>query len=439
MVVAGIHAESNLRSDRPIRRSDFSDVAGQALLEHPDFADLSVADVTLVGGYRARAASGGAVEPATLAVLIERLVAHIEAIEDVDGIMVCTHGGMRMLEDVDADGAWITRLRAAVGPNVPIVGVFDTHGTPSRRTLSALDGVTTYRTVPHVDQAAAMQRAIRQLRRRIEGQARPQVVFEPVPLRLPAERASTQRGPLCSVIEQLEQAAEDGIDADVFIGQAWAPAGVPTAGVVAIGADEVEARRWARRFARDLWNQRHAFEYPVIADELDGISTQLEHAGNERLVIADSGDAPGGGAHGDRLDLLDIVTAQPRLRSLVIGVAIPAWIHACAGWLPGTAVELQHPLADRRYLATVVSPARALGAYGSCAVVSMQNVTVVVVEKRGDPPAPHLLECIGVDPEAYPVVVLKTGFIPDTYLAGRTALLALSPGVTDHRAVAWGP
>ena len=435
VVVAGIHAESNLRSERLIRRSDFTEVAGRALLAHADFVGLNVEGVVFVGGYRARAVSGGAVEAAALDTLTERLIAHIDGIDGVDGILLCTHGGMRTLDDVDADGAWITRVRAAVGPSLPIVAVFDTHGTPSHRTLAALDGVATYRTVPHVDQIATMQRATSQLLRRIEGEPRPHVVFEPVPLRLPAERASTLQGPLSRTIAQLERAADDGVDADVFIGQGWAPAGVATVGVVAQGADALAARRWARALAQSLWEHRGAFDYPIPAYGLDAISTLLDDAGNDALVIADSGDVPGAGAPGDRLDLLDVLTADPRFHALIVAVAIPAWVEACTGYPTGALVEVYDPYDARCFVATVVAPAREFGAYGRCVVISIRNVAILVVERRGDPPAPEQLEVVDLDLASYSVIVLKTGFVPDVYRAGRRAILALSPGVTEHTVV----
>ena len=433
VVVAGIHAESNPRNARQIARSEFEEVVGDAVLRHRDFIRLGANDLTLVGGYRARAVSGGFVETGALDALTSELVTHLTALDDIDGILLCMHGAMRTENDVDADGTWISTVRANVPASVPIVGVFDTHGTPSLRGLAALDGITTYRTVPHVDQVGAMRRALRQLRRRIDGDPRPHVVFEPVPLRLPSERAHTGHGPLRSAIDRLGSLPAGIIDADVFIGQAWAPAGVPTVGVVAIGPVERDARDFAKRMANDLWRLRDQFEYPVPALDLDGVAAHLDRLGDEQVVVADSGDVPGAGALGDRLAMLELALAHGAISSLVVGVSIPDWISACTGLPAGAATELRHPDSDEHFDATIVTPVRAIDRLGRCAVVAIRNANVVVVDWRADSPEPALLTSLGLDVRAYQMLVLKTGFIPEAYLEDREPLLALSPGLSDHR------
>lgn len=243
----------------------------------------------------------------------------------------------------------------------------------------------------------------------------------------------TWHGPLRATVEQLEALPGGVIDADVFIGQAWAPAGVPTVGVVAMGAVEADARRYAQRLAGDLWRRRHEFDYIVPALDLDGIAARLDGIGGERLVIADSGDVPGAGAYGDRLELLELLLDFGAVPSLVAGVSIPAWIAACTGRRSGDIVEVRHPYVDTGFDATLVTPVREIGALGRCAVVAIRHVALLVVDRRGDPPEPSVLAAVDLNLDAYQVLVLKTGFIAEAYLTDRKPLLALSPGVTGHQ------
>lgn len=434
--LAGLHAESNPRNETLTLRSAFRELHGHDLLAHPDFRGLGDAAWRLTGAYHARAASGGRLDRGALTALTDTLLDALDRAPHVDGVLLCTHGAMRADGLDDADGAWIAAVRAALGTDIPIVGVFDTHGTPTARSLAALDGVVTFRTVPHVDQVATMRRGLALLSRAASGEPPLHVAWSGIPLRLPSERAPSDRGPLRDAIARLDRLPTGVLSADVFIGNAWAPAGAATVGTVAMGTDRGPVEAFAAATTRTLWDARDRFTYPLEAGDLDATAARLRRARDERLVIADSGDVPGAGAHGDRVDLLETLLAHTTAPALLIGLVAPAWHAACAGRSAGERLALPRPGHPDAWPATLVALPRPMGAAGGGLVVSIDHVSVLVLERRGDVPLPAAVGVLEIDPERYAVVGLKTGFIPDAYLqAGATPWLALSPGVTDHRSI----
>src|SRR4051812_21548743 len=71
-----------------------------------------------------------------------------------DGLLVALHGAMVSESHLDADGEVLARLRAAVGPDFPIVVTLDFHGNVSERLIRNSQAVVAYQTNPHVDQRA---------------------------------------------------------------------------------------------------------------------------------------------------------------------------------------------------------------------------------------------------------------------------------------------
>lgn len=416
-----------------MRRQHFSETYGDAVLKRTEFLGLELPGLQLYGAYRARAASGGLIDNDTLEQLSEALLAALAKPEVFHGVLLCTHGAMRSHNDPDADGRWITAVRKALPAHIPMVATFDTHGTPSPRTLAALDGLSTYRTVPHSDQIDAMQRALRLLQRRIHGEKRPHMAWAGLSLRLPSELASTEVGPLAGILTAVATRPPEILDAEVFIGQATAPAGIPTVGVVALSNQASSAQAYAEALSALLWAQRSDFAYPLPALSLAALRTRLNQIVGERLVIADTGDVPGAGAPGNRVDLLALLQETPQISSLLVGVTNRQWTELASQTDADQSLALPHPTGGPTLHAHLTRLLHVDPTLGQGAIIKVGCASVVVFEQRGDPPSLARLSAYGIAIDDHQVLVLKTGFIPEEYRCGREALMVLSPGVTEHQ------
>src|SRR5688500_17921414 len=85
----------------------------------------------------------------------------------LDAIYLDLHGAAVAEHANDSEGELLSRLRAIVGPDLPIVASLDLHANVTRRMLREADALVSYRTYPHIDMAVTGERAAELLARRL--------------------------------------------------------------------------------------------------------------------------------------------------------------------------------------------------------------------------------------------------------------------------------
>ncbi len=159
-----------------------------------------------------------------------------------DGVYLSLHGACITQSDPQADLTIIRLARGIVGPDMPMVASFDMHANIAPGMALLLDGASAYRSYPHTDMADTAWRALRLLRRRMEGRR-----LHPATAKLPRVLHSfhmrSEAGPLAEVwaaARTLESVAIP--DISLFGGFAWGD--TPSAGpaVIAWADSEVAGR-----------------------------------------------------------------------------------------------------------------------------------------------------------------------------------------------------
>ena len=87
------------------------------------------------------------------------LLARLADAGPCDAVYLDLHGAMVAEHLDDADGELLRRVRAAVGPAVPIVASLDFHANISPAMVATADALPSYRSYPHVDMAETGARA----------------------------------------------------------------------------------------------------------------------------------------------------------------------------------------------------------------------------------------------------------------------------------------
>ncbi|MFW5641457.1 MAG: M81 family metallopeptidase, partial [Roseicyclus sp.] len=147
---------------------------------------LAEAGVEVVPLLWAMALPSGPVDHAAYTAMRDEIVAGLRAAAPVDGVLVELRGAMVTTEEDDAEGDLLDAVRAAAGPDIPLVATVDLHGNLTARMVAAADWIEPYRTYPHVDMAETGARAARRLLARIRGDLpRPASALRPVPFLLP--------------------------------------------------------------------------------------------------------------------------------------------------------------------------------------------------------------------------------------------------------------
>jgi microcystin degradation protein MlrC len=247
-----------------------------------------------------------------------------------DGLLLALHGAMVAQSHLDADGEVLTRLRRAVGRELPLAVTLDLHGNLSQRLIDCCDVAVAYRTCPHVDQRECGRRAASLLMRRLRGEIRPCLALAKPPLLVNIMAHDTSQPPLRPFMEAaraLEQ--QPGILAASLL-PGFAYADVPQMGpsiVVVSDGDPEQARRAADGLAEDLWQAREQFAVP-LPDAASAVAQALQ-AEKLPVVLVDTGDNVGGGSAGDGTTILRELLRQGATDSVVCLYA-PDEVRQCA-------------------------------------------------------------------------------------------------------------
>lgn len=440
IAIGGIHIECSTANPVLTRATAFRAVRGQALLEHPNFAALEPGAHELFPILHARAIPGGPVERATYEAFKAEFLEGLRQALPLDGVYLALHGAMFVEGLRDAEGDWAAATRAVVGPECVIVASFDLHGNLSERLISALDGLTNYRTAPHIDVVETQGRAFAMLTRSLDTGRRPCLSWARIPVLLPGERTSTEDEPAKSLYASLARYdAQPGVlEAALFVGYVWADEPRATASAVITGLD-LDPERQAeltRQLARSYWDARRDFAFGA---KVGTVAECVQWAGASQtapVILADSGDNPTGGGVGDRADVLAEVLRQGVQGVLFAGITDAPAVDHCFQAGEGAAVRLEvgatlDPAGERCAFTGTVD--RLDEAPNRQAVVTGQGVTLVLAEQRRPYHDLADLTHLGLHPNGFRVLVVKSGYLsPELAPLAHPNLMALSDGVVNQ-------
>ena len=226
---------------------------------------------------------------------MEAIVARITDAGPIDGVYVANHGGMTATDDFDPDGDMLSRIRQAVGPDVPIIATLDLVG---------------YQTNPHVDMAERGEEAAFLMRLLLSGVPARQV-FLRLPIVAPSVTLLTANGPYGALMDLAQRRKRELggaiLNASVFGGFAFSD--TPKNGlaiVITSRGDRAVAVELAAELAEVAWNAREGFRKKLVPIE-DGVALALKTAADPSapaVIFSDAGDNPGGGGGGDTTYLL---------------------------------------------------------------------------------------------------------------------------------------
>lgn len=226
----------------------------------------------------------------------------------LDGVLLALHGSMVPSFCEDGEGELLARLRAIVGPDLPIAATLDLHAMATPAMVAQAQIFVSYKTYPHVDMRVTGRHAARLLDRTMRGEIRPRTLRVHLPL-LEEANAGRTDVPATAALYQRAAAheAEAGILA-VSINAGFAEADILEAGpTVLVTYDESAApcaQQIAQGLAQTIWDQRGAVANDFLTPKAAAEIARDFDASKGPLVIADYADNPGAGAYGDSTALL---------------------------------------------------------------------------------------------------------------------------------------
>jgi microcystin degradation protein MlrC len=385
---------------------------------------------TPVGIALAMTEPNGPVEDAFFVELLDTIERRLRAALPVDAVYICSHGAGLTTEEDDPDGVLFERVRAIVGPDVPIAATLDLHANVSERMVRSVDAFIGYRTNPHLDMRERGAEAASAIREMFGG-VRPQRAFIRLPIVPPTVTMLTASGPYAEMIELGQRRINPEImNVSVMGGFAFADTAKNGLTVVVTARrDKRAAENLAREIAELGWANRARF-YPRLTS-LDEAAEKAVRVGRDpslsALAFADVADNPGGGGRGNTTFLLRAFHEAGVLDAL-LGVfydpdlAAEAHRHGV-----GKSFEARFNRSETtRFSETYTAPAMVValtdgncvgrrGIYsglrlelGPCAALRVGGITVVVVSHRVQCADPVFFEMMGLDIGRARSVVVKS-------------------------------
>ena len=346
----------------------------------------------------------------------------------VDGVYLDLHGAMVAEHIDDADGELLRRVRALVGPDVPIVASLDYHANVSALMAHASTALVSYRTYPHVDMAECGAQAALVLHDLL-GRPRPAIALEQVDFLMPLTSQSTLVEPMRSLMDQARRLQQSPL-LSVCLTPGFPAADVVDCGAAAYacGYSDDATREAVANIACEVRAREHQFALELYSIE-QAIAETTKHAAprGRPIILADTQDNPGGGGNADTMSLIKALVAS-NSRAVLAGVICDpeaaARAHAAG---EGALVELQlgaradtigeTPLAAR-YKVIALGDGRFTGTgpfyrggrfeLGPMALLEVGGVHIAVASRKQQAADQAMFRHVRAEPAEYAVLALKS-------------------------------
>ena len=260
--------------------------------------------------------------------LLQRLTtreieAGLKASLPLDAVFISGHGAALAEGTDDPDGDLFEVVRRAVGPDIPVVAVFDLHANVSRKMIDNLSVFVGYLENPHTDIRERGIEAAQHMRECLAG-ARTAITMVKVPLVPPQISLLTAKGPYADLIKYGQtKVGGDIMNVSVMAGFAYSdsPKNGLTAVVTARNANRKAAAALSLDIAKRAWGMKERFKRAMMSL---GDAVQLAASvGRDRrrkpIILADVADNPGGGGRGNTTYLLRALKGA-RAQGVIFGV-----------------------------------------------------------------------------------------------------------------------
>jgi microcystin degradation protein MlrC len=345
-----------------------------------------------------------------------------------DGVLLALHGAMVTPNHPDADAETLRRVRAALGPGVPLAATLDFHGNVSPQMAETANALVGYQTYPHIDQRQRGLVAAEILARAARGEIRPVTHVAKPPMLLNLLGQDTAREPMAGLMRQARAAEKLPGVLSVSLMAGFPYADVPDMGasVIAVAdGDRGTAKNVAEELAGAMWAVREELNVPCPQPE-EAVWRAITGNSPPALLI-DLGDNIGGGSAGDGTVLLAELLKQ-RASGFVVAIYSPSGVAqakdagigrpveltvgASSGELHGPPVRIRGVVRSLHDGKWVESEARHGGRrqndQGHTAVLDLSDGNLVVLNSLRTPPfSLGQLTSLGIDPKAAKVIVVK--------------------------------
>ena len=376
--------------------------------------------------------------------LSNSLISRLRQESPLDGVLLGLHGSMVSEMFPDADGTLLRRVRAAIGPTMPLVVTLDYHANLTDEMVRWPNAMIGYDTYPHIDQAERGLEAAEIIWRMIHEGLQPKLALARRPLFPHILRQLTDGPPMADAIALAHELSKLRTLVAVTVAAGFPYSDVPDAGfsVFAIARDDAKvASRAAERVADFVWARRHEFQV-ALPGPAEAVREAIAQTAG-LAVLVDVGDNLGAGTPGDGTVPLGELLAQKAQGALVllcdpeaVSAAVEVGVRQRIRLTVGGKVDTFHgsPVAIEGVVRIVsdgvfknVGQMRdgVIDDQGRTVVIDTGGVLVVLTERRMPMWNLQQLRTIGIEPTKLSIIVVKAA------IAYRAAYLPIAQRIIE--------
>ncbi|MDR3534996.1 MAG: M81 family metallopeptidase [Acetobacteraceae bacterium] len=381
--------------------------------------------------------------------LIDALAA---ALDDgpLDGIYLDLHGAAVVESFPDAEGELLRRVRAVVGPDMPLTISLDPHCNLTPQMVALVDVCVPYRTYPHVDMKAAGAQAMRLLLARIERGQTWASAFRSLDFWIPLGSQCTLMAPMQTVMAVRADLADrmGTVELAFCFGFPYADFEGCGPALAAFADTQAQADAAADAFLAEVAAREATFVQDTLpsAEAVAEAKRIAADRPGKPVVLADTQDNPGGGGHGDTTELLAELVRQGARGAVVCLINDSESAAACHAAGQGAVLSLSlggksdgmpfacearvEQLTDGVFTLTGPMGAGNPGNLGPTALIDVAGVRVVVVTRKMQALDQAILRHVGIEPADCPILALKSSvhFRADFGPIAEKVVVAIAPG-----------
>lgn len=381
----------------------------------------------------------------------ERILSDLKIAMPLDAVQLYLHGAMVAEGYDDCEGDLIEHVRQIVGPSVHIGAELDLHCHFTEKMRLNADAIICYKEYPHTDILERARELYRIAVDHVSKKISP--VMASYDTRMVGKWATSSEPMQAFVARMKSLEGKDGI-LSVSLGHGFAAGDVADSGArvwIIADQDADKAAKLAAQLGQEFWNLReNNFQAPPLADVLK----QANASKVIPVVMADTGDNPGGGAMGDATfvlrALLDAGIGNAVLgyfwdlgaiqlcRSAGVGATLNLRIGGKCGPLSGDPVDMKVTVRAIRENQFELGLGMRVPLGTVVWVQSENGVDLVLSSVRSQVFSPEVFKDLGIDVLRKQLVVVKSNqhfhqlFAP---IAGEIVYL-MTPGITDRNVAA---
>lgn len=380
------------------------------------------------------------------AAITEEILRGLREAGPLDGVFLDLHGAMVAEGAPDGEGALLSRVRAVVGPDVPVVAALDLHGNISPLMVESADLMVGFRTYPHVDMAETGRRAAEWLDRLMAG-ARPARAFRQGDYLIPIAWQATDRQPARDLYAQVAAGDDRGACLSLFMGFPAADFADCRPSVLAYADTQAEADALADGLAQALHGAEEGFRGECL-DPAEAVARAMRHPGGP-VILVDTQDNPGAGGDSDTTGMLRALVAadaqdaaiglvwDPEAARAAHAAGQGATLALALGGRSGTPGDapfegrftVEH-LSDGACHATGPYYGGAHLTLGPAACLRIGGVRVAVASEKAQMADREMFRFLGITPEDQAILVVKSSnhFRADFAPVAAAILTCAAPG-----------